>query len=253
MQSVALLAPPDRPLFSWAKSGTQFLPVSGHVTDRLFVTYRADARALCELVPAPFTLDTHEGYGFLSVCAVEIVGMGIWGTPRWLHFDNREFLYRLAVRYRGESTFITLRSDVSSRALAVLGRYFSHYRPQRAGVRLLRAGDSVRMECVTRDGTGDAVLEVDTGESAPSRSIFKSSDQASRFLLGMSFSADAVRGRVRIQPIEHSPWFPRFVPARIARFAFVNELERSLGTRFTFDSALAARDIDQTWKAARWM
>lgn len=229
------------------------MPVTGHVTDRLFVTYRADPRALSALVPAPFTLDTHAGFGFLSVCAVEILGMGIAGTPRFLRFDNREFLYRLAVRYRGESTFVTLRSDVSSRALALLGRYFSHYRPRRAGVRLFRAGDGVRIDCVTPDGAGDAVLDVDTGGEAPAEgSVFGSAEAATRFLLGMRFSADAVRGRVRIQPIDHSPWFPRFVPARIARFEFVNELERALGTSFTHDSTLATRDIDQIWRAARW-
>src|SRR5882672_9416063 len=80
--------------------GTQFLPVSGTLTDRFLVTYRGPASALARLVPAPFELDEHRGYGFLSVCAVEIAGMGIHGTPGFLRFENREFLYRIGVRFR---------------------------------------------------------------------------------------------------------------------------------------------------------
>jgi hypothetical protein len=255
MQTVALTAPSlVSPAFTWPASGTQFLPVTGHVTDRLFVTYRAPARALAPLVPEPFELDTRDGFAFLSVCAVEIVRMGIAGTPRFLRFDNREFLYRLAVRLGGESTFVTLRSDVSSPVLALLGRYFSHYRPRRAAVRLFREASSVRMECLSRDGSGDAVLDVDTAAEAPaSGSVFGSAEEATRFLLGMRFSADSVRGRVRVQPIDHSPWSRHFVPSGACRFAFASELGVKLGTSFEHDGTLATRDVDQQWRAARWI
>jgi len=254
MTAPVLLEAPLAPTFAWPASGTQFLPVSGHVTDRLFVTYRAPARALVPLVPDPFTLDVHRGFGFLSVCAVEILGMGIAGTPRFLRFDNREFLYRLAVRFRGESTFVTLRSDVSSRTLALLGRYFSHYRPRRAGVRLLRGAGSLRMECASGDGRADAVLEVDTRErERPAASVFESAAEASRCLLGMRFSADAVRGRVRVQLIEHDPWYPEFAATRVARFGFLDELEQRLGTRFEHDATLVTGNLDQRWRAARWL
>src|SRR5689334_4220779 len=108
-------------------SGTQWLPVSGFITDRLFVTFRGESRRLLPLVPEPFQLDVRDGFGFVSVCAVEILGMTIASSP--FRFDNREFLYRVAVRLSDEPTFLTLRSDVSSRTLAILGRHFSHYRP----------------------------------------------------------------------------------------------------------------------------
>ena len=63
---------------------------------------------------------------------------------------------------------------------------------------------SVRMECLSRDGSGDAVLDVDTAAEAPANgSVFGSAEEATRFLLGMRFSADSVRGRVRVQPIDH--------------------------------------------------
>ena len=240
-------------LFPLQAGGTQFLPVSGTLTDRLLITYRGDAERLAELVPEPFEIDEHRGYGFLSVCAVEIAGMGIHGTPGFLRFENREFLYRIGVRFRGEPTFLTLRSDVSSRALSLLGRYFSHYRPHLGRVWLFRDGERLRVESTTQGGDGDGVVEVDLGARPGRGSVFADDAHAAEFLLGMNFSADVVRGRVRVQPIDHGPWEPRFVETKVARFAFVNELERRLGTSLTLDGTLAVRNVPHVWRAARWL
>jgi hypothetical protein len=234
-------------------TGTQFLPVSGHITDRLLVTYRVAADRLAQLVPPPLRLDTRAGCGFLSICAVEILGMGLSGMPSLLRFDNRELLYRLAVRLGDEPSFLTLRSDVSSRALSVLGRRFSHYRPRRARVGLQREPGRLRFETETGDGLGDAVLEVDTAVRMPDEgSIFRTDEAAAAFLLGMKFSVDAIDGRARVQPITHSLWSPRSVRTTVARFAFIKALEEALGTPFVFDGTLLAQDIHQTWGAARW-
>ena len=236
-----------------AASGTQFLPVRGFISDRLLVTYRAHASRLATLVPEPFTLDVHEGYGFISVCAVEILGMQIASSPRVLRFDNREFLYRIGVRLGNDPTFITLRSDVSSRALAWLGRHFSHYRPQHADVALCRAGSLLRMQCTSSGGTGDAALEAELASNGPHDSAFASAAAATDFLLGMHFSADAVGGRVRVQPIEHTPWKPRWAHVARARFAFLDRLAGELGTRLEYDGTLAVQAVEQVWGAARWV
>src|SRR5262245_9341185 len=122
----ALALPAARTPFELEKTGTQWLPVTGYVPVRFLVTYRCPASRLRPLAAAPFTLDTIGDVGFVSVCALEVRGMGIRGFPRALRFDNREFLYRLAVRYLDQPTFLTLRSDVSAPQLAWLGRRFSH-------------------------------------------------------------------------------------------------------------------------------
>jgi hypothetical protein len=239
--------------FEFSRSGMQWAAVSGTVSNRFLVSYRMPAPILARLVPSPFTLDTYEGHGFLSVCAVEILGMGIFGLPRRLRFDNREFLYRLGVRLRGEPTFVTLRSDVSSRALSVLGRYFSHYRPELGQVSLRRSAGRVQLECTSRDGCADAALDAETEPwLEPQRSLFPSPDVAAQFLLGMAFSADVSDGRVRVQPIDHDPWQPRFVRVATARFGFLERLERQLGARFSYDNTLASSGIRQIWRAARW-
>lgn len=237
---------------SWPAAGTQFLPVRGYLTDRLLVTYRVDAAHLATLVPAPCTLDVHQGYGFLSVCVVEIADMCIGGVPRWLGFDNREFLYRIGVRTHGEPGFITLRSDVSSPLLAVLGRAFSHYRPRLARVSLHRQAGRLAFGCSGRDPDAHAQVEVDTRAPGPHASVFANEAAASAFLLGMNQSVDVVGGRVRVQPIEHGPWQPRFVHARHARFAYLDALGKQLGASFEYDSTLAVQGVAQVWQAARW-
>lgn len=262
MRSLSLSCPPDTSRVAASsvgsrlelpRAGRQWLAVEGYVVDRFLVTYRAPAARLAPRIPAPFTLDTHRGHGFISVCALEVRAMGIVGTPRWLRFHNVEVLYRVGVRFRGESTFITLRSDTASAALALVGGWFSHYRLRRAEIALRRASGQWSLRCASRDGTADATLDVDprTQSEAEQGTLFESALEADRFLLGMSFSADAdARGRVLVQRIEHSPWRARFVRAS-ARFAFLERFAERYGVPLTYDSTLAMRDIQQTWLPAR--
>jgi len=238
---------------SLARGGTQFLPVSGTLTDRLLVTYRAAAQSLAPLVPAPFQLDTRARYGFLSVCAVEIADMGIAFSPRFLRWQNREFLYRLQVRLGNVGTFITLRSDVTSRALALLGRHFSHYRPHLAQIELRRTGSRLFFGGTTPGGIADATVEVDWDAVPSQSSVFASDAEAAGHLLGMRFSADSVAGRVRLQEITHGPWRPRRVATVTARFAFVERLGQQLGVRFELDNTLAVQNVPHVWRAAQWL
>ena len=236
------------------RSGTQWLPVSGYVAVRFLVTYRCEAARLKPLVPPPFALDVRDGLGFISVCGLRVRSMGIAHFPEALRFDNVEFLYRLAIRFRGEPTFLTLRSDVSAPALAWLGRYFSHYRPHRGRFSFDEEPGRVKIACESADGAGDGVLDASLEEApAASRTVFPSASDAADWLLGMTYSADAVRGRVRIQRIEHDPWQARLVRVHRARFAFLERLERQLGCRFELDCVLATHGIRQLWKAARWI
>jgi hypothetical protein len=255
MQSTHVYAPrPIAKARSLARSGTQWLPVSGFVTVRFLVTYRCEAPRLRALVPEPFLLDERDGFGFLSVCGLKVRRMGVIGAPEVLRFDNIEFLYRLAIRFRGEPTFLTLRSDVSARALAWLGPYFSHYRPHHGRFTFSEEQGGVRIACASPDGAGDGVLDAFLHEPpVASRSIFSSPGEAADWLLGMGYSADAVRGRVRVQPIEHDPWQARFVRVRQARFVFLERLEGELPCRFELDCALATHGVRQWWRAARWV
>lgn len=242
------------PLFRPARR--QWLAVDGLVTDRFLVSYRVPKAQLQGLIPAPFELDTFRGCGFISVCVLEVREMGIRSFPRAFRFHNLEVLYRVGVRFAGQPTFITLRSDTSSRALAWLGGLFSHYRLQHARVRLARRAGVFHLTANTRSGEADATLVVNPNseQRRASNSVFDSADAADQFLLGMGFSADPGRGRrVLLQPIEHSPWQARFIePARLS-FVFLERLARERSLTLEYDCTLWMRNITQTWRAATWV
>lgn len=234
----------------------QWLAVDGFVTDRFLVSYRAPANRLAPLVPAPFTLDTYGGYGFLSAGVVAVREMGIAGLPRAFRFHNLQVLYRLGVRFRGEPSFVTLRSDTSSRTLACLGGCFSHYRLRAASIRLSHAGGGFALEARTPDGSGDARFDVIPTQATRecAASVFASAEAADRQLLGMSFTVDpGRRGRALVQPIEHTPWRARFVQPHALHFGFLERLSRTYSVPLEYDSTLAVHEIQQIWHAARWV
>lgn len=237
---------PDAPL---ARGRSQWLPVTAHIHQRYLVTYRAPATQLAALIPAPLTVDTRHGQGFISVCALEMDEMGVAGTPGFLRFANRELLYRIGVRVAGQPSFFTLRSDVSSRALALLGT-FSHYRLRHARIAGGRTASGLHLTCASRDGRGDAEFAGSIAPAPPpAGSLFGSVDAATQFLLGMDFSVDVTpEGRVRVQDIDHDPWGARFVRPARRRFEFL----QGLGLDLTYDNTLAMTDLHQTWRAARW-
>jgi hypothetical protein len=236
------------------RGGRQWLPVSAHIRERYLVTFRGPAARLAALVPAPLTIDALDGYGFVRVCALKIRNTDVVGLPSLLRFDNRELLYRIGVRVGGQPSFFTLRSDVSSPALALLGR-FSHYRLRRADVTLARAEGRTRLVCRSRDGQADADFEASPGVAVPpADSLFASVEAATRFLIGMSVSVDVTpEGRVRLQDIDHDPWRARFVAPTCRRFDFVDRIARAIGADLEYDHTLVMTDLEQTWRAARWM
>ena len=230
--------------------------MDGFVTDRFLVNYRAPADRLAPLVPAPFTLDTYGGYGFLSAGVVAVRDMGIAGLPRAFRFHNLQVLYRLGVRFRGEPSFVTLRSDTSSRALACLGSCFSHYRVRAAHIQLSRARGRFTLEARSRDSLADARFDVVPAQatSASATSVFRSAQAADRQILGMAFTVDPGRGgRVLVQPIEHTPWQGRFVEPHEAHFGFLDWLAHTYSVPLEYDSTLVVQGIHQSWRAAHWV
>jgi hypothetical protein len=240
----------ERPI-PLTRAGRQWWPVSAHVVERYLITFRAPAERLAPLVPAPLAVDAYQGYGFVSVCALDLARMGLVGSPRWLRWDNRELLYRIGVRHGGEPSFLTLRSDVSARALAFLGARFSHYRPHLAEFSLSRE-DGFRLACRTPDGQGDGLVDVVPDADRAPGSVFPDVAAASEFLLGMRSSVDRrPDGRVQVQPIDHQPWGARLARVRRCRFAYLESLARDLDTPLVLDHVLGMRDLHQTWRAAR--
>ena len=122
-----------------------------------------------------------------------------------------------------------------------------------AQIDLRRSGSRLFFGATTPGGIADAAVEIDHDSLPGSGSLFASDADAAEQLLGMRFSADSVAGRVRVQEISHSPWRPRRVLTVLARFAYVEQLERRLGARFELDNTLAVQNVAQVWRAAKWL
>jgi uncharacterized protein YqjF (DUF2071 family) len=246
--------PGAAPPFALEPAGWQWLPVSAHIRERYLVTFRAPAAAVARLVPAPLTVDSFRGHGFVSVCALQMDDMGLAGAPSWLRWRNLELLYRVGVRVAGAPSFLTLRSDVSARPLALLGRYFSHYRPHLARMNCAHPDGRFRLVCRSGDGAADAEFEVAADDARELDASFSDAAQAAAFMLGMRFSVDVrAGGRVRAQDIDHDPWGARFATPSRRRFAFIDTLSPTIGAPLVYDHTLAMRDLDQVWRAARWI
>jgi hypothetical protein len=208
------------------------------------------------LIPSSFELDAFRGFGFVSVCVLEVVDMGIDAGPDFLRFSNRELLYRVGIRFRNRPTFLTLRSDTGSPMLAALGGPFSHYGLRPADIEFSRARGRIRVECRSQDERANATLELGTTAlpETPDTTVFDGVNQAAEHLIGMSFSVGATEnGRVLVQDIEHDPWTPEFVDASGVRFDYLDTLAKRLDTVLEYDSTLAVADVHQTWRAARWV
>lgn len=260
MERVSLvpLALPGERASVFGAIGPQPLAVVGFIPRRFLVNYRVPVAAAQRLLPAGLRADPVQGHAMLSVCALRIERMGVRGTPGLLRFRNAECLYRLGVRVtrggRSLPSFLTLRSDVSAWALSRLGRLFSHYRPRPAQVRVEESEASFHLTCRSRDGLGDAELQVDLGTRGAQepRSLFEDCQGASAFLLGMGFSVgDRRDGRLQVQDIEHSPWDATFVRPAVARFAFLDHLCERFRLQLTYDSTLFMSNIHQTWGRTR--
>lgn len=227
----------------------QPLPMTARIPWRYVVNYRVAPERARHLVPVPLELDLHEGDALISVCALAIERLGVAFTPRFLRFSTLEMLYRLAVRHGGIRSFVTLKSDVSSRAMAALGSHFSHFRPRLAAMAAAETATSRRLTCRDRDGrTSVFAAARATLAGRPETSRFPSLDEAVEFILGVpgAMSVDA-RGRVRFQKIDHPPWQAAFAAPEEHSFAF--DGADALG--LVYDSTLLITEQTQTWRAMK--
>lgn len=233
-------------------AGRQWLPVAAHIPYRFLVTYRAPQERLGALVPAPLELDVRAGFGFISVCALRLEGLAPTAVPRSWAFDTPEFLVRVAVRHRGQPSFLTLASWVASRPLVWLSSRFSHYRPEWADFEERVSGEEYFLRATAPGGCVselDVVLPGAAHGSAPlawpKGSAFSGVSDAEDFLLGMAGSIDVTPAqKVRFQPITHGAWRARLGRVRHARFDFIERLAASA----ELDHVLGMTNIQQRWE-----
>mgnify|MGYP001793625581 CR=1 FL=1 len=234
----------------------------GRIDECLLLSYRVASEAVEHLVPKPLELVTHKGFAFFNIVVCHIDRMRPRGVPAWGGVSYHHVAYRLMVRaQRGDGTAFRglyfLRSDADSGLVSLGGNLASEFRFNVAEVSLGMHDGVVSAAVRSRDGVGDASLEVDTGCSPELRedSIFETMELA-RSVLKYAPMGLAPRGDRRVALAEvfrdELDWDERVVGVSDARWAFFDSIGESLGIEPpVLELATRVAPIDYRWRLGR--
>ncbi|MCQ4042104.1 DUF2071 domain-containing protein [Streptantibioticus rubrisoli] len=237
------------------------IPLRTHFAHSLVLTYAFPADVLRPLLTPGLELDTYtaggQEYGFAAVALVDLRALRPPFAPRVLGTDQLMTGYRVFTRLRtpGGRTMRglrILRSDTSSRVLAlggnVLTRY--HYQLARLGCRL--TDDRLEFAVRTRDASADLLVAADLRGAAalPEGSPFATERDARRFAgpLPYTFEYEPRDDSVTVVKAYRTHWAPRQVAVDVRRLTFF-EHGAFAGTRPLLANAFHVAGVDYGWHA----
>lgn len=71
--------------------------IRGLIRRRLLINYRVEAKVARRLVPAPFRLKLHGGYGIASICLIRLEQIRPVFIPRFFGLSSENAAHRIAV------------------------------------------------------------------------------------------------------------------------------------------------------------
>jgi len=187
--------------------------------DLLVVTYAFPVPVLEPLVPAAFTLDHHQGHGFVAIALVDMARLRLSALPTVLGVDARFIGYRVFVRTitaagRPRRGLNVLSTNVDRWPVLAATRLLTHYRAAHASIRWRREGDRLQVQARSWRGRTDLHLIADLGQTPgqpPAGSPFSSWAQARPFAgpLPWTFAPDAAgEAAVAVKGVRDR-WNPR--------------------------------------------
>ncbi len=178
------------------------------------VSFAFPVEVLRPLVPEPLEVDSHEGFGFVTVALVWTKGLRPAALPAFLGQDFFLAGYRIFTRLRDENGrrlrgLKILRSETDKARMVVSGNLLTHYNYRRV---ILDASES-RVRTWLPDGRETLDLSYDlTAEpdAPPAGSPFADLRAARNFAGPMPFTFDAEGdGRFVVIEGKRSEWTPR--------------------------------------------
>lgn len=165
------------------------VPVEAEFGHCLVLTYALPAPTLTSLLPAGLTLDTYKGYGFLAIAMVETRSLRPAFMPRALGMDLFLCGYRVFCRFEPASgpalrCLRILRSDTDRRLMSILGNALTHYRYEKADVRIGESEGNLSIEVRTPTGRADLHVVAALPEKPaplPEGSPFQTLEDARRY------------------------------------------------------------------------
>ena len=211
------------------------------------------------LVPNGLEIDTHGGFGFLTVAMVWTRKLRPAGFPAFLGQDFFLVGYRVFTRLREESGrklrgLKIVRSETDKRRMVWLGNLMTGYRYRHVKLRIRESGSETSVETSLADGNPTLALTFGSphdGVSLPEGSPFGDWHTARLFAGPMPFTFSPENdGRFVVVEGSRQDWVPR--PVRIANWQVSLFDEAPLrGTKPILANAFAVEGVSYRWKRGR--
>lgn len=234
-------------------------PVLAHFERVVAVSFAFPEDTLASLVPDGLEIDTHDGYGFVTVALVWTQRLRPAGFPGALGQDFFLAGYRIFTRMRDESGrrlrgLRILRSETDKNRMVVLGNLMTGYNYRKVTVEIDHTGPNTRIITTLPDGgkTLDLTYDAVTPDAGlPSGSPFADWRTARRFAGPMPFTFSPENdGRFVVIEGKRADWTPRPIVVRGWRVGLFEETPLA-GVTPILANAFTVEKIPYRWERGR--
>lgn len=230
-------------------------PVVARFERVLAVSFAFPEEVLRSLVPEPLEIDSHEGYGFVTVALVWTKGLRPAAFPGFMGQDFFLAGYRVFTRLRDESGrrlrgLRILRSETDKARMMFSGNLLTHYQYRR--VKLEESDSRVRTWLPDGRQTLDLAFDL-TGNPAspPAGSPFADLRAARNFAGPMPYTFDAEGdGRFVVIEGKRTEWTPRPVLVKDWKVGLFDEAPFQ-GETPILANAFCVENVPYRWERGR--
>jgi len=233
------------------------LPViRGLIDRRILVNYRVAPDALRRVLPEPFRPQLVGGVGIAGICLIRLVQV----RPQFaslapLGLASENAAHRIAVEWdqggeQREGVYIPRRDTSSHFNRLVGGRLFPGYH-HHARFDVRETGGRYRIALDSDDRLTHLAIDARIADQMPSRSTFRSQDEASEFFRrgAIGYSATPSPGVFDCLELRSFSWSVEPLEISHVESSFFDDARRFPRGSVEFDSALLMRRIDHQWHA----
>lgn len=222
------------------------------------VSFAYPEAVLRPLVPPGLEIDTHEGFGFVTVAMVWTKNLRPAGIPSFLGQDFFLAGYRIFARLSDHGRKLRglqiLRSETDRRRMAWAGNLLTAYRYRHVKVVIDESPPSTRVRTTLVDGSSTMDLTFETSErevALPPGSPFRDWREARRFAgpMPFTFSAESARTFVVIEG-SRQDWVPRPIAVKDWQVGLFREPELR-DAKPILANAFAVEGVSYRWKRGR--
>jgi hypothetical protein len=233
--------------------------LSSVIERRLLVNYRADPRAVAELLPAPLRPQQVGGWAVAGICLLRLGQVRPHGAPGRFGLRSENAAHRIAVEWdgpRGPETGVYIPRRDSGSAVNVLagGKLFPG-RHHHASFDVHETPRDLHVAYTSRDGATSVRVDVRLAEQFQGSELFADLYEASAFFRHGSsgYSAGRDGGHLDGMELHTDSWRVQPVEVQVVRSTFFDDEDRFPPGSATLDCALLMRDIPVTWNPLRPM